>query len=406
VPSLKTTVIPDNPVLEIERTSSTSGNAYITASIGKVINCSTSSAANPGASVLIATCTLVTSGKASKFILLKSVGKFLHIISRYIAYIKERFGSLKSFNVDLLKNFDGVLYDITVSKKQSNNMIMEAVNNVPKFSMLHGLNAPWVEPEFNCKQFVKKKSNVTVYTMSHLETHGYNKCFGISNKNIVHVGIPRHDSDWIEFIFNQSHAVEEVFDSFVFIIGRPASPYNTAERKRKALKDIYNTICVKHKLKLVVKAHPKESLYGIDGDIYNSALGAENYGKSWIFSNSHPFILGKKAIFCISFFSGVVIDMLALKKLTIEYLNLDGLNLYDNSNSLRDGDEKPVFPYRYTNLVFGASCKQDFDRHVESILTQHESLSNHIISNYENFYKPFDGSSQVVCDDILRKVFN
>ena len=67
MPSLKTTVIPDKPVLEIERTSSTSGNAYITASIGKVINCSTSSAANPGASVLIATCTLVTSGKASKF---------------------------------------------------------------------------------------------------------------------------------------------------------------------------------------------------------------------------------------------------------------------------------------------------------------------------------------------------
>ena len=67
MPSLKTTVIPDSPVLEIERTSSTSGNAYITASIGKVISCSTSSEARPGASVLMATCTLVTSGNASKF---------------------------------------------------------------------------------------------------------------------------------------------------------------------------------------------------------------------------------------------------------------------------------------------------------------------------------------------------
>ena len=55
VPSLKTTVIPDKPVLEMERTSSTSGRLYITASIGKVISCSTSSEARPGASVLTVT---------------------------------------------------------------------------------------------------------------------------------------------------------------------------------------------------------------------------------------------------------------------------------------------------------------------------------------------------------------
>jgi len=67
VPSLKTMVIPDKPVLEIDRTSSTSGNAYITDSMGKVMSCSTSSEANPGASVLTATWTLVTSGKASRF---------------------------------------------------------------------------------------------------------------------------------------------------------------------------------------------------------------------------------------------------------------------------------------------------------------------------------------------------
>ena len=50
----------------MERTSSTSGKAYITASIGYVINCSTSSEAKPCASVLICTCTLVTSGNASR----------------------------------------------------------------------------------------------------------------------------------------------------------------------------------------------------------------------------------------------------------------------------------------------------------------------------------------------------
>ena len=344
-------------------------------------------------------------GKASKFILLKYIGKFLLVLSKYIAYIKEKSSFLNPFNFEALKFFNGVLCDITVVNKKSNNAIMEKINFVPKFSMLHGLNAPWVEAEFNCKQSVKIKSNVTVYTASHLEASGYNRCFGISNENIVRAGIPRHDSAWIEFILKQSKPSEEAFESFVFIIGRPASPYNTVERKREALRNIYNTICAKYKLKLVVKTHPKESLDGVDGEIYKSALGLENYGKDWIFSNNHPFVLGKKAIFCISFYSGVVIDMLALKKPTIEYLNLNGLELYDNSNSLRDKNKNSVFAYSYTNLVFGARCKQDFDLHVESILTQYNAQVDRVILNYKNFYRPFDGSSKMICDDILKKLF-
>ena len=259
--------------------------------------------------------------------------------------------------------------------------------------------------EFICEKFVINRSDVTVYTMSNLEVSGYKKCFGILDENLVHSGIPRHDSDWIEFICNQSTPVkDDIFDSFVLIIGRPASPYNTPERKKKALRDIYDVVCIKHKLKLVVKMHPKESDQGIDYRIYNEVFGVENYGKNWTYSGMHPFVLGRKSIFSITFFSGVAIDMLAINKPTIEYLNLEGLNLYDNSDSLRDEFGNPVFQYRYAKLVLGASSRLELERHVESILNQYEMTVSPLRSMYEKYFMPFDGASKMVANDIYKRI--
>ena len=347
------------------------------------------------------------SGRLSKYYILREFGKYLLVVYRYVFYIKENFGSLNLYDFNLLKNTDGILYDVLVENKFVNKELRDGFRHVPKFSMRHGLDAGWICNEMLCKKQVKFRSDVVVYTMSKLESDGYKKCFGISENNIIHVGIPRHDKDWIEFIYNQSYSVKNnIFDSFVFIIGRPASQYNTPERKKKALKDIYEIVCNKYKLKLIVKTHPKESLDGVDGDIYRNALGIENYGKDWVFSDNHVFMLGKKAFFCISFYSGVIIDMLAINRPTIEYLNLEGLDAYDNSDSLRDEYGKPVFQYRYTNLVLGASSKSALDQHIDSILNQYEATILSLQSRYEEYFKPFNGASEMVANNIFNRINN
>ena len=296
------------------------------------------------------------------------------------------------------------IYEFNSYLKASPN-IEEAFKNVQKFSVFHGLSATWVEPYFNCEKTVSKRSNVTVYSVSNLETDGYKKCFGILDKNIVHAGIPRHDNDWIKFIFNQvNRTEEEVFDSFVFIIGRPASPYNAAKRKKAALKDIHNKICIENKLKLIVKTHPKESLDGVDGKIYEDALGLENYGKTWVYSNTHPFVLGSKAIFAVSFYSGVSIDMLAFNKPTIEYLNLEGLESYDNESSLRNKRGAPVFQFRYADLVLGASSTAEFNKHVDSLLNQYNETISPLFLNYNKYFETFSSSSSMVANDIFKKI--
>ena len=348
---------------------------------------------------------MLVKGRLSKYFFVKVIGKLILSISKYFIYTKEKFRLLNLYDVNLFNNADGILYDIVMEHKKVNKELRVSLKNIPKFSMFHGLAASWVMDQFICDKFVTKRSDVTVYTMSNLEVSGYKKCFGILDENLVHSGIPRHDSDWIEFICNQSTPVkDDIFDSFVLIIGRPASPYNTPERKKKALRDIYDVVCIKHKLKLVVKMHPKESDQGIDYRIYNEVFGVENYGKNWTYSGMHPFVLGRKSIFSITFFSGVAIDMLAINKPTIEYLNLEGLNLYDNSDSLRDEFGNPVFQCRYAKLVLGASSRLELERHVESILNQYEMTVSPLRSMYEKYFMPFDGASKMVANDIYKRI--
>ena len=338
----------------------------------------------------------LTKGKASKYIILKIIGRYLLIIYKYFIRIKENLVRQSLYDFSLLSGADGMLLDVTVELKLVHTEPKNELKNIQRFSMLHGLATPGVSNSLKCEQSIDKRSDVTVYSKSHLE---------VNESNIVHAGIPRHDKEWIEFICNQFDVVkDDIFDSFVFIIGRQKAPYLPIARKKKALKNIYNVICVKHKLKLVIKTHPKEPLDGIDGNIYRDTLGMENYGKTWIFSSNHPFILGKKSLFCISFYSGVPVDMLAINKPTIEYLDLEGLEEYDNKNSLRDKHGKPVSQFRYANLVLGASSKLDLEQHVESILNQYEATISPLRSRYNDFFKTFNSASEMVANDIYKKI--
>jgi len=344
-------------------------------------------------------------GRLSNYLFMRLIGKYILILANFFIYIKESFRKQDLYDFSLLTNADGVLCDITKEHKLVNLELRRELKSLPKFSMLHGLFASWVTSDFLCKKDEKKRKDVIVYSMSELELDGYNKCFGIAKENIVHSGIPRHDKYWIDFIRNKNDLVEnKLFDSYVLIIGRPASAYNTSERKKNFLHDIYDIVCNKYNLKLVVKTHPKDDMSGVDGVIYKNALGMKNYDKNWIFSDMHPFKLGDNALFCISLFSGVSIDMLALNKPTIECLNLKDLPLYDNDRSLRDRCNNPVFQFRYTGLVYGADTRSDLEKYIDLIINKNELSTKSLHEKYKSYFNAFDNSSQFVTKNILKKI--
>jgi hypothetical protein len=341
----------------------------------------------------------------SKYVILRLAGKYILTVFKCIAHIKENFGNTKLYNVELFNNADGVLYDVTAQEKHVNNNLKNELENVRKFSMLHGLDAIWLHKSFLCKILVKKRPDVVVYSSSKLEHNGYKRCFGVLDENIIYSGIARHDRDWIRFVCNFStEGTNKLFSSFVFIIGGPASPYNTPERKKEMLKNIYDVVYTKYNIKLVVKTHPKESIKGLDMDIYKDAFGIDNYGKTWMFSNKSPFILGERAIFSCSFGSGVSLDMLAINKPTIDCLNLRGLALYDTNTSLRNELNDPVFPISYAKLVLVASSQLELDQHVKSVLTKYEAIVNVLRSRYDSYFGSFNNSPEIIANDIYEKI--
>lgn len=349
------------------------------------------------------------SGKLSKFFILKSFGLLLSKVIVLMNLLKENIFSTNASVLTTLKPFgevSGILYDTLAEIKFVNSDLRNKFSNTPKFSMAHGLGAVWYMDYFFCKRQVAPRNDIVIYYASQLEINGYKKCYGVADNNLYHAGIPRHDPDWIKYINLHANKdkVEDLFDDFIFIIGRPASDYNTVERKSKALRDISKVVCDQHGKKIVVKAHPKERLDGIDGKIYMDSLGKENYGITWMYSSLHPFTIGNLSIFCVSFYSGVASDMLAINKPVIEYLDLRGINKYDNKESLRDSDGHPVFSERHAGLVLGASSLEQFSKHVHSIINEYDSTVKLLHDKYEDYFSPIENSPKYVAKDIIYRV--
>jgi len=112
-------------------------------------------------------------------------------------------------------------------------------------------------------------------------------------------------------------------------------------------------------------------------------------------------VLGRKCKFAISFFSGVAVDMLALGKPVIEYLDLKGIPAYDNDKSLRDSNGYPVLSYRYLGLVLGADDELTFRKQVNKITDDPVKSSNFLMTRYRDIFADPDGAAEIISGDIL-----
>lgn len=124
----------------------------------------------------------LVNGSMSKYLILRLAGKYLLEVFQYITYVKEFIKNHKLCDASLLKNVDGILFDITKENKSVNYELKNELKDIPKFSMLHGLAASWLMNNFVCEHTVRKRSDVVVYNMSRFEIDGYKKCFGILEK--------------------------------------------------------------------------------------------------------------------------------------------------------------------------------------------------------------------------------
>lgn len=294
-----------------------------------------------------------------------------------------------------------MLYDVSEESKSYNVSLLKKFKEIPKFSICHGIDIN----NGGVYKFSKKLSDgdyrkdIQAYLFSPKEIPLYKHRYAIHKSFIKVVGVPRHTTDWMDFLFsNISEKKNGLNRDFIFIISRPGNTnYHSYQRKKKALKDIKKIAWIDLKKKIVVKLHPKERKEGL----YEEVFGTDTYGDKWVYSNLHPFVLGKECFFAVCFYSGVACDMIALGVPTIEYLDLRGIPECDNSESLRDELGHPVFSYRYLNLVLGASNYEQMRAHAMEIVRDRETVISRLQDRYHELFPRIKNINEVIAQDIL-----
>ena len=297
------------------------------------------------------------------------------------------------------KKTDCVLYDVFVHGKPYTYDLMRALTNVKKYSLSHGVELRIkINAESNYKISNEDIKYITAYLYSEHEREYYNTTYGLPGSNLRIVGVPRHSLSWINFILKHETSIsEKIGEGFIFVISRPGtSEYFSRERKRKALADIKRLAWDDLNKKIVVKLHPKEKMEGL----YEEVFGKSSYGEKWHYSNAHPFILGQKCTFAISFFSGVPVDLIVLDVPTIELLDLRGIPEFDNKDALRDQKGNPVFMYRYYGLVLGANDYEDLKFQAERLIKDRPIIQKELRDKYCELFTKIQDADILVADEI------
>ena len=162
------------------------------------------------------------------------------------------------------------------------------------------------------------------------------------------------------------------------------------DRKIKSLIDIRKVIQERLGMNLIIKLHPKESKDGV----YEHVFDAKEYGKTWIYSGLHSFVLAKDRKLAISLFSGVSFDMLRLGVPCIEYIDLKDIPGFDIVN------KKSITPFARHGLVVSVNNYNELEYHVDRIIksSNHYELS---IKIYRKYFIMNDKASNMVASNIL-----
>ena len=154
-------------------------------------------------------------------------------------------------------------------------------------------------------------------------------------------------------------------------------------------------------MKVIVKLHPsekQEKIYsGKNEVIYEEALGRNNYGLTWVYSDLHAFALCKNKRLAISFYTGVVFDMVAMGTPCVEYIDL----LIKIKNP--EKDEKILTPFVKYGFIGGVSNYSDLCTYVDKWIGNSDQISTASMNTYKKYFQVSNNISEKIATEILHE---
>jgi hypothetical protein len=282
---------------------------------------------------------------------------------------------------DISADTKALCFDLFATTKADGRDIVKLFSDAACFSMQHGLNVYELAGAQGAGRAVRRAPPRTIaYLYSRHEIPAYTMSYGISESEIKIVGVPRHTPPWVNIILEASPSdVPALWGRYIFIVSRPAiTDYLTREKKKRALENI-RRVALELDCRIVVKLHPTERVPKNRDNLSEEVFGRDSYGTRWVYASTHPFVLGKKSLFAVVFFSGVAVDMLALGVPTIELLEADAPDIGVATKEM-------ISAYRKRRLVLHADDYEELRAHAFSAVHDRHAAIGSLSPQYREFF--------------------
>lgn len=267
-----------------------------------------------------------------------------------------------------------VCYDVYTNDVPEVDALLKKFNKNKYISMCHGIYIHDQEPK--PPMIAQDNSNTLCLLFSDSEKNYYNKLYNLAYNHMYSIGVVRHNQEWINFVTSSEHdriAKELPFDSpYVFIVSRPGSTkYFSYQKKKRAIETLKKIFIQNKNFKLVIRLHPKEGNQGI----YEEVLGKENYGITWTYSTLHFFTIAQNAHCCITFFSGMSVDLVRIQVPIIQYLEEDEFTKNDVT----------IMNFLEKEFGYYASSEDELLKYIDYIENDRKGYIEKFVQSYRRF---------------------
>ena len=263
------------------------------------------------------------------------------------------------------------------------------------FSLPHGID-PRVAallPRTTSANSVKIK----VYASSEQEAAHYQSAYGIPDSRIETVGVPRHSQQWIRRLRELYGALGAERGKFIFLASRPVNKSNFPPAKKTELLRDLRAVADRLECHVVVRLHPAET--EADRTIIETALGRDRQNSRWSYSVLPAMVAADGAVFAVTMFSSVAVDMLAIDVPPVELFDFSGLahipSVVPNSN------EGMTSIYRHLGLVMGASNKTELEARARTIAADRFGVLDGLKAAYRRTYADPHRAIDIIAKDVM-----
>ena len=229
-------------------------------------------------------------------------------------------------------------------------MVYVRIAKASWFSLPHGID-PRVSKLARRTREGPQGVGITIYASSVAEARHYDELYGLPRSQVKVVGVPRHDQRWIRRLREHYRGQPGEKGKYIFLASRPVNEQNFPPVQKIEALQALKTLADQLDCRVLVRLHPLET--GFDKDIIESVFGKDVLGKTWSYSTLPPMVAAEGALFAVTLFSSVAIDMLAIDVPVIELC--DFADLTELPNLVHDIDGRLTSIYQQSGLVLGAA---------------------------------------------------